>query len=190
MGIQLKEGDKQSNIIEQIKRNIRSYAWKTLNVYGLIPSAVLIPIIEATQSIIFIKRTENVKDHKGQIAFPGGVMHSGELNPETTALRETEEEIGIPPEKVSIIGRLDDTITILGYLIHPVVGSIIQNVEIKANPAEVERIIILPIEDIVNAEYIEKETRWEFHVKGEIIWGATARILKNFLEASGLKKFK
>lgn len=180
---------KKSPLLEKIVDGISNYKPKKLYVYGLIHSAVLVPIID--ESLIFIKRTMTVKNHKGQIAFPGGVMEEGE-SPEETALREAHEEVGINPKSTKIIGFLDDTVTIAGYLIHPVVALIPRDdFNPKINEEEVEELIILPIEKILNSDYIEGgKLRWEFHVGDIIVWGATARILKNFLEVSGLKKFE
>ena len=183
--------------IPEIEKRIRNYRAKKLDVSGLRPSAVLIPIVRNTSSIIFIERTMTVKDHKGQIAFPGGVIDEEDnKNPVKTALREAEEEIGLPQNKVRIIGFLDDTITIAGYLIHPVVGVVdddIEKIKLKPNPSEVERIIVAPLEELKRAKYIEVESepRWEFYLEdGTKIWGATARILRNFLEVSGLREFR
>lgn len=179
----------KSPLLKKIVDGISNYKPKKLDIYGLIASAVLVPIID--ESLIFIKRTMTVKDHKGQIAFPGGVMEEGE-SPEETALREAQEEIGINPKSTKIIGFLDDTVTVAGYLIHPVVALIDQDdFNPKINEKEVEELIILPIKKIIASEYIEGgRLRWEFHIGNVIVWGATARILKNFLEISGLKKFE
>ena len=183
--------------IPEIEKRIRNYRAKKLDVLGLRPSAVLIPIVRDTASIIFIERTMTVKDHKGQVAFPGGVIDEEDnKNPVKTALREAEEEIGLPQNKVKVIGFLDDTITIAGYLIHPVVGVVeedIEKIKLKPNPSEVERIIVASLSELKRARYIEVESepRWEFYLEdGTKIWGATARILRNFLEVSGLREFR
>ena len=202
--------------IADIEERIRNYRARKLDISGLRPSAVLIPIIRKRGSIIFIERTMTVKDHKGQIAFPGGVIDEEDNgDPIKTALREAEEEIGLPQNKVKVIGFLDDTITIAGYLIHPVVGVVEEDIEVKKNeekwgggeaqqgrkrriklkpnPSEVERIIIAPLSELMKAKYIEVESepRWEFYLAdGTKIWGATARILRNFLEVSGLREFQ
>jgi len=190
--------DKFGNVsyIQIVEERVRNYKPKKLNLFGLRPSAVLIPIFRKDESIVFIKRTTTVKDHKGQVAFPGGVIDEEDGgDPIKTAIREAEEEIGLPKNLVEFIGFLDDTITIAGYLIHPVVGMIDEkssSVELKPNPSEVERIIIVPIQELIEAEYVEKvsEPKWEFYLKdGTKIWGATARILKNFFEVTGLRKF-
>ena len=175
----------KSHLLEKIILNIKNYKPKSLILEGLTPSAVLVPILKSSESVIFIKRTTKVKDHKGQIAFPGGVMFDNE-KPEITALREAEEEVGINPKDVMIIGSLDDTITIAGYLIHPVVGIVDdKNFIPKPNPDEVEKVIIIKLEDLLSAKYIEGgDLKWEFHIGDVVIWGATARILKNFLEVS------
>ncbi|MCS7214256.1 MAG: CoA pyrophosphatase [Candidatus Calescibacterium sp.] len=177
-----------SKIIKKIVEKIAQYEYKPLKIEGFIESAVLIPLIEDKESILFIKRSSNVKDHKGQIAFPGGVISESDSSPIETALRETEEEVGVKPENIEPINFIDDTITIAGYLIHPVVGLVRGNPEIFPNPDEVDQIFIVPIKDILSSEIREDPDRlsWEFHVNGITIWGATARILKNLLDISGL----
>lgn len=176
---------KQSSmVIDKIRQKIISYKHKRLEIDGLIQSAVLVPILSQNESILFIKRSMSVKDHKGQIAFPGGVINSTDLSPIETALRETKEEVGIDPQNIETINFIDDTITIAGYLIHPVVGIIRGKTEILPNRDEVDEVFLIPIRDILNSEVKEDPERfsWEFRINGITIWGATARILKNFIE--------
>ncbi len=177
--------------IRQIIEKIRNYNPKRLDVKGLIPSAVLIPIL-SSGSIVFIKRNMKVKDHKGQIAFPGGMIEDSDNDPVTTALREAYEEINLPKEKVRVLGLIDDAVSIAGYIIHPVVGLIeYSNIEFKPNEGEVEKILIVKIEDIIGARYNESEgdLKCGFYINDIVIWGATGRILKNFLEITGLRRF-
>lgn len=166
---------------ERITLKAQEAEIREIKVQNLKKSAVLIPIIDDGNEakLLFTKRTTVVKNHKGQISFPGGAMEEGET-PIDTALREAEEEIGIKPESVEVLGLLDDTISIAGYLITPVVG-LTKQTDFNANPYEVDKLLIFPINKIIEAEYLEEDFRWEFHIGGEIIWGATARILKNFL---------
>lgn len=178
-------GSSQRSIItEKVIKKIASYKYKRLKIDGFIESAVLIPIFVEGENILFIRRSMNVKDHKGQIAFPGGVINTTDLSPIETAIRETKEEIGIDPENIEPINYIDDTITIAGYLIHPVVGIVKGNVKIRPNHDEVDEFFLIPIKDILNAKVKEDPERlsWEFHINGITIWGATARILKNFID--------
>lgn len=161
---------------------------KAVSMSGVVKAAVLVPVFENLNSngdiknifIVFTKRTESVRDHKGQISFPGGVSE-GDETPEETALRETEEELGIKRDSITLLGLLDDIITITGYIVTPVVGEL-KNLNFKPNRDEVENILVFSIEDIINAKYHEEYWRWEFHINETVVWGATARILKSFLQ--------
>lgn len=177
-----------SELIQRITERVSKYRAKGIKTSGLVESAVLVPVVKETASLIFIKRSMRVKDHKGQIAFPGGVMGRDDPSAVHTALRETHEEIGLDPKNIKVLNFLDDTISIAGYLIHPLVGLIEEMGELQPNPDEVDEVFVLPITDILAGDMIEDPGRmsWEFRVNDITIWGATARILKNFLDVSGL----
>ncbi|MBN2636472.1 MAG: CoA pyrophosphatase [Prolixibacteraceae bacterium] len=137
--------------------------------------------------ICLIKRPMHMKNHAGQIALPGGRIEKGETALET-ALRETNEEIGIDTSAIEILGSLSELyVEVSGFIIHPFVGWLPQKPNFVINPAEVEKIILFPLNRFLsNPDEIELET-----VKGklkvpcvqfesEIIWGATAMILSEF----------
>ena len=146
-------------------------------------SAVLIPIIKDQDrySLIFEKRVERPMRHSGEISFPGGVLEDDET-PIETALRETQEEIGIDPREIEVLGYLKPTKTkSSGFLIIPVVGYIKDTPSIKVNPDEVEKVLVIPIEDLIIRR--KKMILGPYYKVGEtVIWGATARILTDFLE--------
>jgi 8-oxo-dGTP pyrophosphatase MutT (NUDIX family) len=158
-----------------------------------IPSAVLVPIYykEGQCHILFTRRTDNVKEHKGQISFPGGARHGGEslLN---TALREAAEEVGLSPADVKVLGELDDTATVISnYIVTPFVGVIPWPNKLKADGWETDELIEAPIAVLLDKksredrdEVIEGKpvTSYFYHYGGRVIWGATARILHQFLE--------
>ncbi|HUR79912.1 MAG TPA: CoA pyrophosphatase [Thermoanaerobaculia bacterium] len=155
-------------------------------------ACVLIPLIRngAGWSILFTKRSENLAAHSGQIAFPGGSVEDGETL-EQAAIREAEEEVGIPPAHVELIGRLDDVITHSGFLVAPFVGVIHDRVEYVMQESEVVEIFEVPIEallDIRNPEvryvaFRRKEYPAYFYRYGAYeIWGLTGRMLKAFLD--------
>jgi 8-oxo-dGTP pyrophosphatase MutT (NUDIX family) len=93
--------------------------------------------------LVFTRRTETVEHHKGQVSFPGGGCEMGESTPEATALREAKEEIGLAPEDVRLLGRMNDIITITGYRVTPIVGVIPWPYQFHPEPAEVGRVIAL-----------------------------------------------
>ena len=148
--------------------------------------------------LVFTRRTEAVEHHKGQVSFPGGGCEIGESTPEQTALREAEEEIGLNPGNVRLLGRLNDVLTITHFRVTPVVGIISWPFDIQIEPVEVERIFTIPLFWLADPEnWYEKNvtpsgvTRsfpviYYHPYDGEILWGATARMTQNFLEVLGL----
>ena len=160
---------------------------------NLIKAAVLLPIynLDGEYHLLFTKRTEMVDTHKGDISFPGGVYHEEDKSLLDTALRATNEELGISPEDVEILGELDDIETNTNFIISPFVGIIPYPYEFKINDMEIERLIQVPLEFLLNEENFWKEVRnykdknytiYFYRYEDNIIWGATAKILKDFLD--------
>lgn len=159
-----------------------------------VPSAVLIPLYEKQGQwhILFIRRTDTVKTHKGQISFPGGAREPGDKTLKDTAVREAYEEIGLKPEAVEILGELDDEITTTShYVVTPFVAGIPWPYEFVINRREVADIIEVPIPALLEADCLRQETEYlkgraissyAYYYEGERIWGATARILYKLLE--------
>lgn len=161
---------------------------KNLQPAGFAPASVLIPILnrEYESYILFTKRTKHVKRHRGEVSFPGGILKEGET-PEEAVLRETEEEIGIASDEITILGRSPSVKTqTSGYIIFPYVGYIQSNPNIQINESEVKDTFEVPIEflkkenesfedeeDLIGESYLYKDYR---------IWGATARVLNRFLD--------
>jgi len=158
-------------------------------------SAVLIPLFEAEGEfrLLFTKRTTKVEAHKGQISFPGGRTDREDGSPEETALREAEEEIGLRREDVTMLGRIDDAVTLTSnYIVHPFVGLIPHPYDFRINPGEVDRILEVPFEVFLPERGVGKILpiqyegnvfqSWAYSYDGDVIWGATARIMKNFME--------
>ncbi len=155
-------------------------------------AAVLIPIVAVPEpTLILTVRTDTLSSHKGQIAFPGGSIDATDPSARDAALRETQEEIALDPGKVRVLGELDNTPTFVsGYVVHPFIGWLEEQPELKPNPAEVAEILHVPlselIEDIRREPGFEHGGRaypteawvWEDHV----IWGVTARIVRQFLD--------
>ncbi len=158
---------------------------------SLAPAGVLIPIMERSGglSVLLTQRAAALKHHAGQIAFPGGQMEAGDRDLCDTALRETEEEVGIAPRHVSIIGYLDAMPTITGFAVTPVVGLVNEAAELKLDRTEVEDAFEIPLGFLLderNDLYAEREVfglrlpMVEMHFEGRRIWGATAHMLVSF----------
>jgi len=159
-------------------------------------AAVLIPLLwhENEWHLLYTRRTDRVESHKGQVSFPGGACDEGEKTPEQTALREADEEIGLDPGDVKVLGRLATMITITYFRVTPVVGVIKWPAVFKVGEHEVARIFTIPLNWLANPS-----NRWQFErpgtdltliayhpYDGELLWGATARMTVDFLKVLGL----
>jgi 8-oxo-dGTP pyrophosphatase MutT (NUDIX family) len=161
---------------------------------GYTPSAVLIPIYVKYGEchLIFTRRTEMVNHHKGQISFPGGGRHPEDATLMHTAIRESWEEIGLKPEDIEVLGELDDIATYTtNFVISPFVAAIPYPYEFRLNPYEVDEIIEVPLSVLLDKRNFSQEVvslgnqliLQYFYTHGDkVIYGATARILKQFLE--------
>jgi 8-oxo-dGTP pyrophosphatase MutT (NUDIX family) len=159
-----------------------------------IHAAVLFPIFSANGEyrVLFTQRTHRVENHKGQISFPGGGVEEQDGSLVETALREAHEEIGLLGKDVEILGQLDDTTTVVSnYVVHPFVGLIPYPYHFEINALEVKRIIEVPFRIFLLDDPKYKRDRAEFEgvtypppayvYKGDLIWGATARIIEDFM---------
>ena len=164
-------------------------------------AAVLLPLIwwQAEWQLVFTRRTDTVEHHKGQVSFPGGGCNLGELSPDETALREAWEEIGLLPEDVRLLGRMNDVITITRYRITPVVGVMPWPYEVRLEKAEVARVFTIPLRWLADQQnwserpftlngitFSTPVIRYNLY-DGENLWGISARIIQNFLTVLGLK---
>ena len=182
--------------VEQIRKTLaqREKQVITFHDHPLSPAAVLLPIFnkDGEYYVLLTKRTETLMYHKGQICFPGGARHESDEDLVQTALRETFEEIGVEPRDVDVLGELDSMGTITSnFLITPYVGIISYPYEFNLSDDEIESIIEVPAAALLD----EKNCREEaydldgeilignvYEYQGNVVWGATARILKQFLE--------
>jgi 8-oxo-dGTP pyrophosphatase MutT (NUDIX family) len=182
-------------LFEKLKGRLQSTPPKPLILPGLElrEASVLIPLFSRAGDpyVLFTKRTESLRNHAGQISFPGGARDESDPTPLHAALRETHEELGIPPEAVEVLGLLDEIPTITQFRVLPFVGVIPPHFDYVANPAEIEEIIEVPISHLLKPEIhrmqrqevLGREREIYFYDYGKhVIWGATARILRNLLQ--------
>ncbi len=158
---------------------------------GQTPAAVLLPIYYKQDEyyILFIKRTEKVAKHKGEISFPGGVYEEEDKTLVATALRECAEEIDLMADEVEILGELDDEVSLTtNYIISTFVALIPWPHQLKVDGEETEEIIEVPISALLDKGCRRQEildgvtvTSYFYNYQGRVIWGATARILNQFL---------
>lgn len=156
----------------------------------LLPAAVLVPLIERPDglTVLLTRRTPHLKAHAGQISFPGGKVEPHDSDAVATALRETEEEVGMPKEKIEIVGRLDRYVTRTGYDITPIVGLVAPPFPVRPDPFEVDEVfeaplsfLIDPTNRILDSRQFQGQTRYFYAMPfGDYyIWGATAGMLVN-----------
>lgn len=158
------------------------------------PAAVLVPLYVRDGELwtLFTKRSEAVENHKGQIAFPGGLDALDDATPWETAVRETEEEIGVPRKAILPLGELPEVVTFTGFRIRPHVGAIPWPFDFRHDPREVDSVHQVPIRALLAPTLVEERmVTWKgrsvptpvFHVKGQVIWGATAFLVSALLSA-------
>ena len=169
-----------------------AYGWvsqdKDVKPTRITSAAVLVPLVERPEgmTVLLTQRTAHLNSHAGQVSFPGGKTEPYDEHAEDTALRETEEEIGLPREHVELIGRLGTRTTGSGFRVPPVVGLIRPPDVFRPDPGEVETIFEVPLPFVLNPDNHRTETRLikglerEFYVmpyENFYIWGLTARLL-------------
>jgi 8-oxo-dGTP pyrophosphatase MutT (NUDIX family) len=155
-------------------------------------AAVLVPLYVRDRELftLFTERTDLVEHHKGQISFPGGGKEADDATLWHTAVREAEEEIGVPRKSVQLLGALPPLVTVTDFEVHPFVGAIPYPVTFAPHEREVKAIIEIPIAYLLDPQVVEerpvtwkskKTTTLVYHYRGHAIWGVTARILADFL---------
>jgi 8-oxo-dGTP pyrophosphatase MutT (NUDIX family) len=161
---------------------------------GLRPAAVLVPVVArdpdspAGPTVLLTRRAAHLRDHSGQVSFPGGRVHADDPSPEATALREAREEIGLDPARVEVLGRMAEYRTRTGFRITPVVAVVTPPFELQPDPSEVDEIFEVPLAFLLDPANHQRhsrewqgELRWFFAMPYErhYIWGATAALLVN-----------
>ena len=179
---------------DEILAVLSGYKPLTVSAEHLTESAVLVPLRRLAgehMDLVLIRRTESEGQHSGQVAFPGGRVEPGDRTPEDAALREANEELGIPRAAVEIVGALDEMLTITGFHVVPVVGLVDRTVPLVPSPREVARVFSVPMEVLLRVESWERRPHsyrgrevsvWHLPFSGEDIWGVTAHILRGMVE--------
>ena len=178
---------------EKVKRILTQRGRRVIKDAHLTPSAVLLLLYKKDGDccILFTKRTENVTYHKGQICFPGGGYQEEDGTARITALRESFEEIGLRGKDVEILGKLDETTTVSHFIISPFIGAIPYPYEFNLSHSEVDELLRVPISTLINENNPSEQFAigngeclpvYTYRYKNHLIWGATARILRQFLQ--------
>jgi len=172
----------------------------SLNDEAFTKSAILLLIIpykDKPYNLVLIRRTKRKDDkHSGEMGFPGGKTEPQDRSPEVTALRECEEELGIPRKKITILGSFEDHITPKGFIITPIVGYIIENQEMNKQIEEVQEIVKIPVDFFANKKNYRERTyilkndtiavgKYNYHApngKKYVVFGATSHIIVHFIQ--------
>ena len=161
---------------------------------GKTPAAVLVPLlaIDGEPHLLFTRRARGLRHHEGQVAFPGGCRHPGDVDLVATALREAQEEIALDPAAVALTGALAPVSTfVTNYRVHPFVGTVPHpgELNLKPNPTEVETVLTFSLDLLREGYEMRRLVRRgvpvntpTYEVEGQLIWGATARILGDLLQ--------
>jgi len=183
----------EKDFLDQIRKTLSSRERRVIEHPPFFHAAVLVPLFKKRENchLLFTKRSDQVKHHKGEISFPGGVVDEEDLELERTALREAFEEIGLKEKDVQIIGVLDDIVTSTQFIVTPIVGFFPYPYPFKISEGEIAELIEVPLASLVDEEFFgereillggQKEVIYAFQYERHVIWGATARILKQFLD--------
>ena len=186
--------------LRRLRRHFARSAPAPASVYGdegarpgaesLTAASVLVPIVARDDGLtmLFTRRTAHLKEHSGQVSFPGGRAEAHDPSPEATALRETQEEIGLEPRHVELLGRLPDYHTRTGFRITPVVGVVAPPLQLRPDANEVEEIFEVPLDFLLDPANHQRHSReWQGELRwfvaipyrNHYIWGATAGMLVN-----------
>jgi len=156
-------------------------------------AAVLVPVVDhpGGATVILTQRNANLRNHSGQVAFPGGRVDATDPTPEFTALRETQEEIGLDPHEIDVIARMPDYVTGTGYRIVPVLAVVRPGFDLVVNPDEVEAVFEVPLAFLMNPANHHRASRelggrqrhfYEMPFEDRYIWGVTAGIIHSLYQ--------
>lgn len=180
--------------IEHIRERLADHRPREIEDPAQKLAGVLVPLYEESGELLVLltKRTDLVATHKGQISFPGGAVEPHDRDALQAALRETWEEVGIPPADVDLLGRLDDVSTVVsGFVVRPFVGHVCHPHALRIAPEEIVEVVRVPVSffsDDRNLRQGWRERSGERHAihfyeyGSHVIWGATARIVRGLVE--------
>jgi 8-oxo-dGTP pyrophosphatase MutT (NUDIX family) len=185
-------------VIEEIARRLAVYAPREIEEPGRPRASVLVPLYrhQGALHVILTRRSDEVEHHKGEISFPGGAFEQTDSDLSFTALRECHEEIGLLPQQVRILGRLDDLVTVSCFLVAVYVGVLDDDLspfEWVTQPSEVAEVLEVPLLHLTERRNVIEVPRLRngelvvsegFQFGEHTIWGATARMLRNFLDVA------
>jgi len=183
---------------DRIRHLLASTPARTVDIVGFRHAAVLVPFVQREEnlSLVFTLRSHKLPLHAGQISFPGGHPEQGEKHARQTALRESQEELGIDPATVAVLGHLDDVCTPSRFVITPVVGWLHEPAPFRPDAREVDEVFEVALSELQDpasfrdAGVEERAGRsyalTEYHVEGRMIWGATARMVQILLSRLAL----
>jgi 8-oxo-dGTP pyrophosphatase MutT (NUDIX family) len=166
---------------DPLRRALAARPGRRLPAESKVPAAVLMPIFvrDGEAHVWLVRRPDTMRSHAGQVAFPGGKADPGDESLRATALREAEEELGIPPASVEVLGSLDDLMT-LGFVVTPWVGWIAEDLALRPNPGEVARVFAPELREFfAPPQGVVPFGGWM--VEDELVWGATAAMLRAFV---------
>ena len=183
----------EKDFIESMKKILSSRKRRVIEHPPFSHAAVLVPLFKKEEEchLLFTKRSEQVKYHKSEISFPGGVVDEEDRELINTALREAHEEIGLKESDIQVIGLLDDIVTITEFIVTPIVGLFPYPYPFKVSEVEIAELIEVPLSFLLNKECLsertilrggQNEVVYAYQYGEHIIWGATARILNQFLD--------
>ena len=179
--------------VSQIKQVLNGRTPRELQIPGFLPAAVVLPFFNKNgeDHILFTMRSEKVLHHKGQVSFPGGAWEEQDSTLAETALRETDEEVGIPPEQLRILGQLDDFPTITDFLVTPFVATMPYPYPHNISADEVAELLEVPLSLFLTDEFFEMKEKtfgdkvypvYYYYFKHAVIWGVTGFIINRFVE--------
>ncbi|MCB9728632.1 MAG: CoA pyrophosphatase [Deltaproteobacteria bacterium] len=183
--------------LDELRRRLTAYTPEHHPVGPHRTASVLIPLVQRPEGMaaLFTLRPTHMQAHGGQVSFPGGRVDPTDADRWYTALREANEELAIPPDAVEPLGRLDDLVTVTGYHVTPWVGLVAPGVRYRPSPAEVEAWFTVPLLTLADPAILrtmqsrrhDGKRRLTFYLtEPHTIWGATAHMVADLLEVSGM----
>lgn len=177
---------------KKIQEQLRSTALRDLHIEFEGKAAVLMSLFRRRRQLYFLltKRTDLVSTHKGQVSFPGGMQDREDASLEETALRETQEELGLAPGKVQVWGRFHQYLAVTRSLVTPYVGMIQGKFRLRPNPQEVAYVLEVPLTFFLQTQperrpytrFGRQANLYYYHFNGDVIWGLTAAMIKDLVD--------